>query len=494
MTRTRTQTTSNIDMNVNEKRVFREAQDERIKENKAGVQLNAEDIKDLVLRLSSTQATILMLKKEQYCLKKQVLKMSLCIQKVKEETIREIKEAEREARVIVVSDYLLSDLKSFKGKDNSQTLKAFAYAQFKSLHQQLKETDLVFVKSVPSNQGRFRLVAELQSRQLACMLKKRVIDAGLKVRFGESKIYRQMSRRAFNQCNELNEVNPEESMFNYVVKNGHRIFRVYDNGSREELFTETSTDLAMPHINLDSPLYDFIGDSGEEDELDNLEVEKRMLEDLDYVPEDRSERVANKRKRRKEDVARVRSSLQAFSLSSSLTQTANDKPAPENINPPNTTLSKKRLKRDSHPPEIWLQRHKKKTDLTAKVEHANIPQTVQGPKRGARGGIDVGRVGLRAGLRSHTQKHGSDDAGKLQKDKPEKIKCTQGRGRGGARGGVDVGLLSLRDLDFLRSINESDLEALIRQKKAQEEKNKQFEKWKEVSSTSQQAQSMQTKH
>ena len=291
-----------VEDNQAEERRVRETHDVMIRENKEAVTRHEVSISNLVQRVNSTQATNLMLRREQYTMKRQMLKLSSSLQKVREEAAKDMKEQEREARILVISTFEMKDLKDFKDDEGKISAKSFAFTQLKGMHSQLRRSDIIFAQTKPTTKGRFRLVTEISTRPLASLIRNKAQDAGYTVRQGEAKIYREMMGRAGKNVKELNENTPDGAGYHHVVRQGHRVFRVYDDGSEEELFAETSAELGTIDLRLDHALYDFVGDSGEEDDLDDLEEERRALEIPEYIPEDKSLRVAERRKRRREVV------------------------------------------------------------------------------------------------------------------------------------------------------------------------------------------------
>ena len=288
---------------------------ERLTDAEARIEDQDTSIENLTKRLNSTQAANLMIRREQYSLQKQVLRMSSCLDKLKEENCREMKEQERESRILVVSDFPNSKMKKFRSEDQKPNYKAFAFAMFKAMHPTLRKSDLLFVKSTPTESGRFRLVTELQTRQLAGLLRNKARAEGYTTRFGESKTFREMTQKIFKKCNRLNEENTDETI-EYVVKNGHRLYKVKDDGTEEEVVQESSRDLMdVRGINLASPLYDFIpnSDSEADEDPDELEEQRRMSVNPEYQPKDRSEQITERRKRRREVVARVQEEIKRSS-------------------------------------------------------------------------------------------------------------------------------------------------------------------------------------
>ena len=288
---------------------------ERLADAEAKIEDQDTSIENITRRLNSTQAANLMIRREQYSLQKQVLKINSCLDRLKEENCREMKEQERESRILVVSDFPNSKMKKFRGEDQKPNYKAFAFATFKAMHSTLRKSDLLFVKSTPTEPGRFRLVTELQTRQLAGLLRNKARAEGYTTRFGESKTFREITQKIFRKCNKLNEENTDETV-QYVVKNGHRLYKIWDDGTEEEVVQESSRDLIdVKGINLASPLYDFIpnSDSEAEEDPDELEEQRRMTVDPEYQPKDRSEQINERRKRRREVVARVQDELKRSS-------------------------------------------------------------------------------------------------------------------------------------------------------------------------------------
>ena len=377
----------------------------RVAENSDRQQENAANIEILFKRMNSQQAVNLMIRKEQFSMKKHMLNMSMSIPKVKEETLRDMKDSERETRILVITDFAFSELRGYKGADEYKTLLNFTYAQLRYLHPQLRRSDIVFVKSIPSTRGKFRLLAEMQTKQQAELIKQRGMEAGYKIRLGESHLLRKIMRNAHKTCDTLNNKGDGNT---YEVRNGTQIFKIDVDGHEEQLFTKSSAELATPgNLNLESPMYAFVGDSDESDIEDELEEERRKLEDENYNPTNNDTLKAERCKRRREEVEEVRAHLEETDVSSqreekSLGSSKGD-PSPS----PTSTMTisssedefasppKKKLKRGEKPKAKNERKEKKdkgvgkrsgknhNKDDPPKHSHSNKEES---PKREAKGG------------------------------------------------------------------------------------------------------------
>ena len=280
----------------------------RVTENSERIDVNTASNEMLVKRMNSLQTVNLLMRKEQYKMKKHMLRMASSIPKIKEETLRDMKDAERESRILVITDYALNELRGFRGADEHTTLRNFAYYQLRNLNQRLTRSDVLYVKSMPSTKGRFRLLAELQTKQQAELVKQRGVELGLKIRLGESHLLRKIMRSMHKKCETLNN---KQDGYSYEVRNGTQIFKIDEDGQEEELFTKTSAELVTPNnLNLESPLYTFVGDSDESDIDDDLEEERKILEDETYNPPNHDQLKEDRRKRRREEVEEVRVQLE----------------------------------------------------------------------------------------------------------------------------------------------------------------------------------------
>ena len=75
---------------------------------------------------------------------------------------------------------------------------------------------------------------ELQTKQLAVLLRNKARQEGLTARFGEPKATRDLMYKVHKKVEKMNQDN-EDPSFEYVVKSGHRIFKQFECFTRTHL-------------------------------------------------------------------------------------------------------------------------------------------------------------------------------------------------------------------------------------------------------------------